>query len=115
MEVSMGDLQEFAAQMCESIGSATGLIAAVSDRDSIIALSGAPKRELMDKPNSRELDKLMESRKNYRYMPGDTLLRAAEGSDKYHLGVASPILSTLITTYTTNHNHVAYATCVIRC
>ena len=89
----MGDLQDFAAQICESIGANTGCIAAVSDRDSIIALSGAPKRELVDKPNSRELDKLMESRKNYRYMPGDTLLRAAEGSDKYHLGVASPILS----------------------
>ena len=31
----MGDLQEFAAQMCESIGSATGHIAAVTDRDII--------------------------------------------------------------------------------
>ena len=89
----MGDLQDFASQICESIGANTGCIAAVSDRDSIIALSGAPKRELVDKPNSRELDKLMESRKNYRYMPGDALLRATEGSDKYHLGVASPILS----------------------
>ena len=89
----MGDLQDFASQICESIGANTGHVAAVSDRDSIIALSGAPKRELMDKPNSQELDKLMESRKNYRYTPGDTMLRAAEGSDKYHLGVAAPILS----------------------
>ena len=89
----MGDLQDFAAQICESIGVNTGHVAAVSDRDSIIALSGAPKRELMDKPNSQELDKLMESRKNYRYMPGDTMIKAAEGSDKYHLGVAAPILS----------------------
>ncbi len=89
----MGDLQDFASQICDSIGANTGCIAAVSDRDSIIALSGAPKRELIDKPNSRELDKLMEQRKNYRYMPGEALLRAAEGSDKYHLGVASPILS----------------------
>ena len=38
----MGDLQEFAVQMCESIGSATGHIAAVADRDTIIALHGAP-------------------------------------------------------------------------
>ena len=89
----MGDLQDFASQICESIGANTGHVAAVSDRDSIIALSGAPKRELMDKPNSQELDKLMESRRNYRYTPGETLLRAAEGSDKYHLGVAAPILS----------------------
>lgn len=88
----MGDLQEFAVQICEAIGSNTGRIAAVSDRDAIIALAGAPKRELMDKPNSQELDKLMEQRKNYRYVPGQTLLPAAEGADKYPLGVAAPIL-----------------------
>ena len=89
----MGDLQDFASQICDAIGANTGCIAAVSDRDSIIALAGAPKKELMDKPNSRELDKLMESRKNYRYQPGESLLKATEGSDKHHLGVAAPILS----------------------
>ncbi len=89
----MGDLQDFAAQICESIGDNTGRIAAVADRDSIIALSGAPKRELIDKPNSQELDKIMEQRRNYRYVQGESLIRATDGSDKYHLGVAAPILS----------------------
>ena len=89
----MGDLQEFAAQMCDSIGSATGHIAAVTDRDSIIALHGAPKRELVDKPNSQELEKLMEQRKNYLDQPGEPKIPAAEGLEKYHLGAASPILS----------------------
>ena len=88
----MGDLQDFAAQICDSIGANTGRIAAVSDRDSIIALSGAPKRELVDKPNSGELGRLMEQRKNYRYTPGETPLKVSESSDKYHLGVAAPIL-----------------------
>jgi len=88
----MGDLQDFAAQICESIGSNTGLMSAVADRDSIIALSGASKRELIDKPNSQELDRLMEQRKNYRYQAGDAPIRATESSDKYHLGVAAPIL-----------------------
>ena len=31
----MGDLQDFASQMCEAIGSSTGKIAAVADRDAI--------------------------------------------------------------------------------
>ena len=88
----MGELQDMAAQICESIGANTGRIAAVSDRDAIIALSGAPRRELMDKPNSRELDKIMEDRKSYRYEFGGAKLRATEGTDKYHLGVAAPIL-----------------------
>ena len=89
----MGDLQEFAAQMCESIGTATGHIAAVSDRDSIIALHGAPKRELVEKPNSPELEKLMEQRKNYLFKAGDTPIYAADGEEKYRLGAAAPILS----------------------
>ena len=89
----MGDLQEFAAQMCESLGSATGRIAAVSDRDSIIALHGAPKRALMDKPNSPELERIMEQRRNYLYKPGDTPIYAADGEDHYQLGAAAPILS----------------------
>ena len=89
----MGELQDFAAQICESIGANTGRIAAVSDRDAIIALCGAPRRELMDKPNSRELERLMEGRKSYRYQAGQNKLRATESSDKYHLGVAAPILS----------------------
>ena len=89
----MGDLQEFASQMCESIGAATGHIAAVADRDAIIALHGAPKRELMDKPNSQALERLMEQRKNYRFQPGDVPIRASEGVERFHLGVAEPILS----------------------
>ena len=89
----MGDLQEFAAQMCESIGSATGHIAAVADRDSIIALHGAPKRDLIDKPNSSELDKLMEQRRYYLFQSGDSPIPASDGIDKYYLGAAAPILS----------------------
>jgi AbrB family transcriptional regulator (stage V sporulation protein T) len=86
-------LQDWAVQVWDSIGSNTGKIAAVADRDSIIALAGAPKRELIDKPNSQELDRLMERRRNYRYTSGESLIRATESSDRYHLGVAAPILS----------------------
>ena len=89
----MGDLQDFAAQMCEAIGANTGRIAAVADRESIIALSGAPKRELMDKPNSQGLEKLMEQRRNYLFQSGDSPIPPADGTDKYHLGAAAPILS----------------------
>ena len=47
----------------------------------------------MDKPNSPELDRLMEVRTHYRYTPGDPPVRPTDTSDKYCLGVASPILS----------------------
>lgn len=89
----MGDLQDFAAQICESIGKNTGRIAAVADRDSIIALSGAPRRELVDRRNSADLENLMVQRKSYRYSPGNVKLRAVEGSEKYYLGAAAPIVA----------------------
>ena len=89
----MGDLQEFASQMCESVSAATGHITAITDRDGIIALHGAPRKELLDKPNSPELEKLMEQRKNYLYQQGDNPIKASQGESKYHLGAASPILS----------------------
>ena len=88
----MGDLQEFAAQMCDSISSSTGMVSAVSDRDSIIALAGVPRKELLDKSNSPELDKLMEQRRNYCYQPGDPRMMPCSGAEKYHLGAAAPIL-----------------------
>lgn len=88
----LGDLQDFAGQICDSIRKNTGCIAAVSDRDSIIALAGASRRELQDKPNSPELERLMEERKHYRYTPGETKVKPTEQTEKYHLGVASPIL-----------------------
>ena len=89
----MGELQEFAAQICDSIGKNTGHIAAVADRDSIIAVAGAPKRELLEKRNSNDLEQLMEQRKNYRYRSGETRLRPAEAVEHYHLGVAAPIVA----------------------
>ena len=89
----MGELQDFASQICESIGKNTGHIAAVADRDTIIALSGAPKRELLEKRNSAELEQIMEQRKSYRYRSGDARLRPAEAVERYHLGVAAPIIA----------------------
>ena len=89
----MGDLAELAGQICESIAKNTGHIAVVSDRDSIIAVAGASKRDLMDKRNSPDLEQLMEQRKTYLYHTGDTPIPVSEQAERYHLGVATPLLS----------------------
>lgn len=89
----MGDLQDFAAQICDSMGRSTGHVTAVADRDSIIAVAGAPKRELLDKRNTVDLEGIMEQRKIYRYIGGEHKIRPVEGAERYHIGVAAPILS----------------------
>lgn len=89
----LGDLQDFSGQICEAIHKNTGFIAAISDPDSIIAVSGAPRRELQERPNSPALEQLMEQRKSYRRQCDDKLLFPTDASNKYCLGAAVPILS----------------------
>ena len=89
----MGDLGDFAGQICESIGKNTGYIAAVCDRDTIIAVHGVQKRELLDKRCSQELEQLMELRRSYRYQDGDLPVRPTDASDRYRVGAAAPIVT----------------------
>ena len=89
----MGDLQEQAGQICDSMGRSSGRVCAVCDRDSIIAVAGVPKRELLEKRNTAQLEDIMEQRKIYRYVGGEQRLRPCEGNEKWHIGVAAPILT----------------------
>ena len=89
----MGDLQEMAAQLCESVSAVTGRIAAVSDRDSMIASAGGSRRELQDKSISEPLEKLISSRKAYQYLPDSAMLSPVADSDKFHLITAVPIIN----------------------
>ncbi len=84
---------EFAGQICESIGKNTGYIAAVCDRDAIIAVHGVQKRELLDKRCSQELEQLMELRRSYRYQDGDLPVRPTDGAERYRVGAAAPIVA----------------------
>ena len=48
----MGDISDFAGQLCDTISRVAGLPAVITDRDSCIAVAGVPRRELLDKPVS---------------------------------------------------------------
>ncbi len=89
----MGDLTDFAGQICDAIGKNTGHMAAVCDRDSVIAVAGAPRRELLEKRCSQELERLMEARRNYRAQEGESPVCAVDGLERYRVGVAAPILA----------------------
>lgn len=89
----IGEIADFASQICESMRKATDSIAAICDRDSIISVSGAAKKELIDKPVSPELGRIMESRAAYRRQKGGPKIPVISSEDKYGLSVAAPILS----------------------
>ena len=55
----MGELSDFAVQMCDTLSKTTGVPAAITDRDSVIAVCGVSKRELSGKQISGELEGVM--------------------------------------------------------
>ncbi|MGO5051910.1 stage V sporulation protein T [Lachnospiraceae bacterium LCP25S3_G4] len=59
----IGELGEFAKQYAESLSQTTGLCVCISDIDRVIAASGSGKRELQDRVISKELENVLEERK----------------------------------------------------
>lgn len=59
----IGELGEFAKEYADSLYEATGHIAAISDRDQIIAVSGTAKKDFINKPIGAAVEQIMEERK----------------------------------------------------
>ena len=87
----MGELDDFAAQFCETMSKTSGVISAVTDRDAIIAVAGGGKRELLGKRVSTALEQIMEERRIYQ-RSGDERVAVIEDAEKYTAGIAAPIL-----------------------
>jgi AbrB family transcriptional regulator (stage V sporulation protein T) len=60
----IAELGNFAQEYADSLHEAMGHIALIADRDTIIAVSGAPKKEFMGKPLSSAVEQVMETRKS---------------------------------------------------
>jgi len=58
----IGELADFAKEYVESLNQSLGHIAVISDKDTIVAVSGVGKKELMDKPISADLETIMKRR-----------------------------------------------------
>ena len=89
----MGELSSYAAEICESLYKSTGGTVAVCDRDSMIAVSGGGKKELLEKPVSKALEEIMENRRAVRTDSGSRAPRPVESAEDYAIAVAAPILA----------------------
>ena len=89
----MGELGSFAAQICESLHKTTAAAAAICDRDTVIAVSGGFRRELMEKRISPALEQIMENRGVYHAAGGDAAAAAVEGADSPVVSIAAPIIA----------------------
>ena len=89
----LGGVEDFATELCETMSRSTGSVCAVTDRDTVIAVAGGSKRELMGKRITPELERIMEGRKIYQYTGDGQPLPVTEGSDALLTAVAAPILA----------------------
>ena len=89
----LGGVEDFAGQLCETMSRSTGSICAVTDRDTVIAVAGGGKRELMGKRITSELEQIMESRQIYQYSGEGQAISVSDSNDRLVANVAAPILS----------------------
>lgn len=59
----IGELGDFAKEYADSLTEAIGHITCIADRDAIIAVAGAPKKEFMNRPIGPAVERVMEDRK----------------------------------------------------
>ena len=88
----IGELSEFAGQYAEALAKSTGLTCCISDTDTIIAVSGAPKKELSDKKLSSDAEKIMHGKTGYVASKNGKDVSVIDGNDNYKAGVIAPIV-----------------------
>ncbi len=61
----IGELSEFASGYAETLSKTTGHIACITDKDTVIAVSGGSKKEFLEQDLSKELEQLMDDKEVY--------------------------------------------------
>lgn len=92
----IGELSEFANEYAESLYETTRYIAIITDRDTVVAVSGSSKKEYLDKRLSPELEKIIESRELYSASGVTKPIRITANEfnpDTYTSQVISPIIA----------------------
>lgn len=89
----LGGVEDFAGHLCETMSRSTGCICAVTDRDTVLTVTGGGKRELTGKRISPELEQVLESRRIYQYTGEGDVIPVSDSTDKLVATVAAPILS----------------------
>ncbi len=93
----IGELSEFAIGYAETLSKTTGHIACITDKDTIIAVSGGSKKEFLEQDVSQELEQLMEDKEIYTSKENKDLAMPITKNDnqarRYNSQVVYPIVS----------------------
>lgn len=93
----IGELSEFAAGYAETLAKTTGHIACITDKDTVIAVSGTSKKEFYEQGISEELEKIMDEKENYASRDNNNISIPITKNDKwerkYNSQIVYPIIS----------------------
>lgn len=87
----VGELSDFASQLCDAMYKATGSCAAICDRDAVIAASGSGKKELVGQSISGTVQKIMDDRGQFENR--GTVASPIENSNKFSVLTAAPVIT----------------------
>lgn len=93
----IGELSEFATEYAETLAKTTGHIACITDKDTVIAVSGGSKKEFLEQSISDELEKILEDKENYTSKENNDLSVPITKNDnkerRFNSQVVYPIIS----------------------
>ena len=93
----IGELSEFATTYADTISKTTGHIACITDKDTVIAVSGGPKKDFLEKSLSKELEEILETKEIFKSKDNNEIsipVTSTEGRERiYNSQVIYPIIS----------------------
>ena len=93
----IGELSEFASSYAETISKTTGHITCITDKDSVIAVSGGAKKDFLEKNLSKELEEVIENKEVFKSKENEEIaipITDSEGRERiYNSQVVYPIIS----------------------
>ena len=93
----IGELSEFAVGYAETLAKTTGHIACITDKDTVIAVSGGSKKEFLEQDLSQELEQLLEDKEVYTSKENNEVSIPITKNDnkerRYNSQVVYPIIS----------------------
>jgi len=93
----IGELTEFATGYAETLAKTTGHIACITDKDTVIAVSGGSKKDFLEQDISEELERLLDDKEKYTSKENNDLaipITKNENKERrYNSQVIYPIIS----------------------
>lgn len=92
----IGELGEFAQEYADSLYETTGHVAIITDRDAVVAVAGAPKKQWMDKPVTPAIERVMEGRKPVLFPRPGEARTTAEGEEEERWDFTSMVVAPIV-------------------